>query len=172
VETIDIVLIAIFAALWSVLDFTLAPIFFAATHTPILCDAITLTMLMMPLWIVRKLGTATLVASITFVLHMTLRPSYWFAAWIATGVVVDLSTRLFGYDRCFSHGFSSYLMTITLFTLGALVGGFLIGTTMFSELEGVILWAGYHGIGGMFGSIIGLTFVKALEKRGIVQTTL
>lgn len=49
----DIAAIALSAALWAVLNWTVAPILWQLTHLPILCDMISSCLLILTVWWIR-----------------------------------------------------------------------------------------------------------------------
>ncbi|MHA1596651.1 MAG: hypothetical protein ACTSYT_03905 [Candidatus Asgardarchaeia archaeon] len=163
----EVSLIAMFSALWTVLDYVFAPIFWSLTHLPFLCDAITLTMIVLTIWAVRRFGSATLVAIITFILHMMLRPGYWFASWIATAFIMDALAAAYGYKRTFNMSLGSTVFIVVSFMVSTFVGGFLIGMTMFTTIEGYSTWGIYHSFGGFLASLVSTSIIKGLEMRGI-----
>jgi len=174
-ESRDLTLIGIFSALWAVLDIFVAPIFYAATHTPFLCDFFAAVILILTVWIVRKFGAATLTGVIAAILHFVLRgitfESLFFLGFIAMSILVDFSTWAIGYNRCFDRGSSSMFLIVFLFTVTAGVAGGIIGyimvVTLHLPLSFIPVWAGFHAVGGGASSIAGFGLSKGLERRGI-----
>lgn len=166
-RSIQIAYIAIFAALWAVLNRTVATLFFAVFHSPVMCDILVITCIVIPIWLNKQLGTGTAVAIVGYFLNMLLMPAIFLAAWIATGILLDIGIWAAGYHRAFSKSWISYVILVPLFVLGAAVGGFLIALTMFTDLSGMLIWTGYHAIGGLIASIFSIGIWRALEARDI-----
>jgi hypothetical protein len=166
-RSLHIAYIAIFAALWAVLNRTVATLFFAVFHSPVMCDILAITCITIPIWLNKQFGTGIAVAIVAYILNMLLMPSIFLVAWIATGVILDVGTRAAGYHITFSKNWISYAILMPLFVIGAAVGGFLIGLTMFTELSGILMWTGYHALGGFIGGLFSIGIWKALEARGI-----
>jgi len=152
-----------------------APIIYAATNTPFHCYFFATIILILIVWVVRKFGAATLTGVITAILHFVLRGftlvSLFFLGFIVMSILVDFSTWVMGYDRCFDRGSSSTFLIIFIFTVAAGVAGGVIGYIMVVTLNlplGFIpVWAGFHALGGGVSSIAGSGLSKGLERRGI-----
>ena len=67
--------IALFSALWGVLNSIFSPIVFRMFGLPILCDMIGFALLSLTVWWVRKLGAATSVGLISTVINFIFNPS-------------------------------------------------------------------------------------------------
>jgi hypothetical protein len=171
----DLTLIGIFSALWTALDVFVAPVFYAATHTPFLCDFLAAVILILTVWVVRKFGVATLTGVITAILHFALRgftlESLFFLGFIGTSILFDFSTWVMGYDRCFNRGYSSMFLIVFIFTVATGIAGGIIGyimvVTLGLPLGFIPVWAGFHALGGGTSSVFGFGLSKGLERRGI-----
>ncbi|MCD6357842.1 MAG: hypothetical protein J7L75_04625 [Thermoproteales archaeon] len=163
----DVSIIALCAALWSVLNATLAPIFWRLTHMPFLCDLLAIVSLMLGVWWVRRLGTATLIGIIATILNFALRPgAIHFLGFTAASVVFDLLTRACGYERCFSPRLGPALL-LALGMASTWIAGLLIGAFFMGGRVPVLTFSLLHAAGGLIGSAIGLVLVKAIEARGV-----
>jgi len=172
-ETRDIAGIAIFAALWGVLNVTLSPIFFQIFHLPFLCDIIGFVSVTLSVWLVRKAGTATFVGIIATIINFMFRPTAMhFLGFMAASVVFDVLSFASGYGRLFNRRIFGSIMLITISIISAAVAGLIIGAFFMSpgalqRWGGVLGWAGLHVIGGIIGGVIGASLINALAIRGI-----
>lgn len=166
-RTTDAVVIALSAALWSVINATLAPAFWQLTRLPILCDILAVVSLMVATWWVRKPGAATLVGLLATALNFVLRPgAVHFLGFTAASVVYDLMTRIVGYGRCFSARYGPVLATavgvVSTWVAGLIIGAFFMGGSM-----PILYFSALHAAGGLLGSMLGIAVIKAVEKRGV-----
>jgi len=163
--TDDIAVIAMSAAFWSVLNATLAPVFWQATRLPIFCDLLAMISLMIAVWWVRKLGAATLVGLLATLLNFILRPgALHFLGFTAASVVFDILSRVAGYERCFSGKRGSILLMVTG-TASTWVAGLIIGTFFMGRDTPLAWFSALHATGGMIGSLLAISLVKTLEMR-------
>lgn len=171
--TRDLAGITIFAALWGVLNVTVSPIFFQISSLPFLCDVIGFSALILAVWWVRKLGTATFVGFIALIINMLVRPTaLHFFGFFATSIVFDILVCLGGYKRLFEKRFfgSISLFMISVFSAavaGLIIGSFFMPPVALTKWGGVLGWAVLHSIGGVIGGAIGVSLMNALIARGI-----
>jgi len=174
----ELMAIALFSALWGVLNSIFSPIVFRMFGLPILCDMIGFATLSLTVWWVRKLGAATLVGLIATAINFIFNPSgFFFLGFTLASVVFDLLAWVARYDVYFKR---SSLTAISLFsasTLSAAVAGLIIGTYFMAapalaNWGGVLGWAGLHAIGGIIGGFIGTVAVISLVARGLSRIDL
>ena len=172
-ETRDIAGISIFAALWGVLNVTLSPIFFNLFHLPFLCDLIGFASIILAVWWVRKVGTATLVGIIATLINFMVRPTAMhFLGFTAASIVFDLLSFTSGYNRLFKQRIVGSIILTIISIISAAIAGVIIGTFFMAPKAlqrwgGVLGWAGLHAIGGIIGGIVGISIMNALAIRGI-----
>jgi len=165
--------IAIFAALWGVLNSIFAPIVFRVLGLPILCDMIGFAILTLTVWWTRKFGTATMVGLIATVVNFIFNPAgVHFLGFAAASMVFDITAKLIGYDRCFKKPLFVTVSMLPVSVLSAAAAGLIIGTffmdtSALAEWGGVLGWAGLHAAGGVIGGLIGITLVTGLSTRGL-----
>jgi len=175
--TRDLAGIAVFAALWGVLNVTLSPIFFQIFHLPFFCDLIGFTGLILAVWLVRKLGTATLVGFIATILNFMLRPTaLHFLGFTAAAVAFDVLAAIIGYKRLFENrvlgAISLFIISVVSAAIaGLIIGAFFLIPAILQRWGGILGWAGLHAVGGVIGGIIGIILVNALAARGITPKT-
>lgn len=174
-STRDIAAIALSAALWAVLNWTVTPMFWNLTHLPFLCDTIGVSLLVLTVWWTRRPGAATLMGMIATLLNFALRPeATHFLGFAAASVVFDVGTWAVGYRNCVGRRLASYVLLLAISVLSALVAGFIIGalfmnpTFLTGMFGGVALFAALHGAGGFIGGALGVTIVRGLEARRVL----
>ena len=171
--TRDIAGIAIFAALWGVLNVTLSPLFFQLFHLPFLCDLIGFASITLAVWWVRKMGTATLVGIIATIINFMFRPTAMhFLGFMAASIVFDILSFASRYEFIFKRRILGSVILVIISIISAAVAGLIIGTFFMAPIAlrrwgGVLGWAGLHSIGGIMGGIVGVSLMNALEIRGI-----
>lgn len=169
----DIASIAVFSALWGILNSTISPIFFRVTGLPLLCDLVGFSVLAITVWWVRKPGAASFVGVIATVVNFVFNPGgFHFLGFTAASIVFDALTCLMGYGRIFKSANSTAAYTLVVSVASAAVAGLIIGTFFMAgpalaRWGGVLGWAGLHALGGFIGGFIGVTIVMALTARGV-----
>jgi len=168
--------VALFAALWGVLNSIFAPIVFRMFGLPILCDIVGFAVLSLTVWWIRKFGAATVVGLIATVVNFVFNPSgFHFLGFTAASIVFDITAMLIGYDRCLKKPLFVTVSMLSVSVLSAAVAGLIIGTFFMAAPAlatwgGVLGWAGLHAIGGVIGGFIGVTLVVGLAARGVRRT--
>ena len=171
--TRDLAGITIFAALWGVLNATISPVFFRLFHLPFLCDLIGFAALILAVWWVRKLGTATFVGFIATIINFMFRPdAVHFFGFTAASILFDVTSSLTGYGRLFEKKLLGSIVLFALSVFSAAVAGLIIGTFFMEpgplqRWGGILAWSGLHATGGVIGGTLGVTLMNALTARGI-----
>jgi len=169
----DVASIALFAALWGVLNATVSPIVFTMFGIPVFCDVIGFASLILAVWWVRKLGTASTVGSVATILNFVFRPgATHFLGFTAASVVFDFLTWVFRYGNCFGRKRVGAVLLLVASAASAAVAGFIIGAFFMAAPQlvkwgGVLGWVLLHVAGGVVGWAIGVALVLSLEARGL-----
>lgn len=169
----EVAAIALFAALWGVLNSIFAPIVFRMIGLPILCDMIGFAVLTLTVWWIRKFGAATAVGLIATAINFVFNPGgVHFLGFTAACIVFDIVTKLIGYNRSFKNSLFVAVSMLPISVLSATVAGMIIGTFFMAapalaKWGGVLGWAGLHAIGGIVGGFVGIALVTALVARGV-----
>jgi len=169
----EVAAIALFSALWGVLNSIFAPIVFRMFGLPILCDMVGFAVLTLTVWWIRKFGAATVVGLIATVVNFVFNPyGFHFLGFTVASIVFDITARLIGYDRCLKKPLFVTVSMLSVSVLSAAVAGLIIGTFFMVapalvRWGGVLGWAGLHAAGGVIGGFIGITLVTGLSTRGV-----
>lgn len=169
----ELAAIALFAALWGVLNSIFSPIVFSMFGLPILCDMIGFSLLSLTVWWVRKLGAATLVGLIATAINFIFNPGgVFFLGFTAASIVFDLIAWLARYDVYLKKASSTAITLLSISVVSAAVAGLIIGTYFMAapalaNWGGVLGWAALHAAGGIVGGVIGTTLVIGLVARGM-----
>lgn len=169
----DIAAIALFAALWGVLNATVAPIIFTMFGIPVFCDMVGFASLILVIWWVRKIGVASAVGFVATIINFILRPTgTHFLGFTAASIVFDALTWAFRYGNCFGRRIIGAVLLLVASTASAAVAGFIIGAFFMAAPQlikwgGVLGWVLLHMAGGAVGWVIGVALFLSLEARGL-----
>jgi len=170
----DLTGITIFASLWGVLNVIVSPLCFQVFQMPFCCDLIGFSAIILAVWYVRKIGTATFVGCIATIINLMLRPTalHFFGFTVAC-IIFDVLASLFGHDRLFEKRLlgSISLFVISVFSAavaGLVIGSFFMPTAALTRWGGILGWAGLHSIGGVIGGALGISLTNALITRGVL----
>ena len=169
----EVAAIAMFAALWGVLNSIFAPIVFRMFGLPILCDMVGFAVLTLTVWWIRKFGAATVVGLIATVINFVFNPAgFHFLGFAVASVVFDVTAKLIGYDRCFKKPIFVTVSMLPVSVLSAAAAGLIIGTFFMdtpalARWGGALGWAGLHALGGVIGGFIGIVLITGLAARGV-----
>ena len=168
----EIAVIALFSALWGVLNSLFSPIVFQMFGLPILCDVIGFAVLSLTVWWVRKPGAASMVGLIATVVNFVFNPGeVFFLGFTVASIVFDAVAFPLRYERYFRKASLTSILLLSVSVLSAAVAGLIIGTYFMvapalAKWGGVLGWAGLHAIGGVIGGSIGVALVLGLAARG------
>ncbi|MEM2126221.1 MAG: hypothetical protein QXQ53_07490 [Candidatus Methanosuratincola sp.] len=169
----DIAAIALFAALWGILNATVAPVIFTMFGIPVFCDMVGFASLILAVWWVRKIGVASTVGLVATIINFALRPgAIHFLGFTAASVVFDTLTWVFRYGNCFGRRIVGSALLLVASTASAAVAGFIIGAFFMAAPQlikwgGVLGWVLLHMAGGAVGWVIGVALFLSLEARGL-----
>ena len=171
----EVAAIALFSALWGILNSIFAPIVFRMFGLPVLCDMVGFATLTLTVWWIRKFGAVTAVGIIATVVNFIFNPAgVHFLGFTAASIIFDVTVKLIGYGGCFKKPLFVTVSMLSVSVLSAAVAGLIIGTFFMAapalvRWGGVIGWAGLHAVGGVVGGFIGVTLVTGLAARGVLR---
>jgi hypothetical protein len=165
-STRDIVAIVICAALWTVLNSILAPVFWAATHLPFLCDFLAFASLILVTWWTRKFGAVSLTGLLVTALTLAFRPgATQMIGFAVASITFDVLTRIVGYRNCLDKPLPTVIGLVSFSTICAGLAGLIIGSFFMTTKPLITIFAGLHAVGGFIGGILGLVLIGALKTR-------
>ncbi len=165
----DIGAIVLSSVFWFILNITITPIFWQITRLPFLCDMIGIIALMLAIWWIRKIGTATMVGIITTLLTLLFRPAaLQMIGFAIASILFDFLIKIFGYERCFKK-ILGWICLVLISILSTFIAGLIIGKFFmtFPNIIAIIIFAILHSIGGIIVAIIGIIIIEALKRRKI-----
>ena len=171
-NTRDLTIIALFSAVWGVSNSLFSPVVFRMFGLPILCDIIGFACLIVVVWRVRKLGSATMVGIIATLINFLFNPSgVHFLGFTASAIVFDVIARIIGYDSQERYYSTLLIMNsvISAAVAGLIIGTFFMPSPALMKWGGVIGWGGLHAVGGFLGGFIGAILITALSRRGVTN---
>ena len=173
----DITAIAMSAAIWSILNVMISPVFWQMTHLPFFCGLAGFTCLILVTWWTRKLGTTTLTGIIATIINLWVRPSaLHFFGFTAASIFFDIASRVVGYRLLFGGDSTRSfvgLVALSVFSgaiAGAIIGSLFMNPRFIATLGGLIFFVGLHATGGVIGGILGFVLVKAFESRKVIPS--
>src|SRR5512135_227546 len=121
--------IAIFAALWGVLNSFFSPVVFSLTRLPLLCDLIGFAVLTVAVWWTRRFGAATAIGLIATAVNFVLNPqAFVFLGFTAAAFVFDALGAVAGYNNVFAKSRITTFAGVGISTVSAAVAGLIIGS--------------------------------------------
>jgi len=168
-QTRDLAISALSAALWSVLNLTISLIFWTLTHLPILCDVLASMALLIAIWKVKKLGVGTMVGIIATLITFSVRPgALYFLGFTVASIVFDVLSWSVRYSNveASKKGFALLFVTLILsmWIAGLVIGFLFMG---FGNTLQALIFSLLHASGGMLGSVVGIMTISAISKRGV-----
>lgn len=171
----ETVAVSLSAALWAVINWLVAPIFWQLTHLPILCDMIGVSLLILSAWWTKKPGAASFMGLVATILNFILRPgATHFIGFTVASIFFDFSTVLVGYGNSLEKGLRNTVSLSLISIISTTIAGFIIGTFFMNPMfltnmfGGVVLFAALHGVGGLIGSVLGIIIIRGLEVRQVI----
>ncbi|MEM2522859.1 MAG: hypothetical protein QXW82_06900 [Candidatus Bathyarchaeia archaeon] len=167
-KSVDIALIAIFAAMWAVLNLTVGPVGFKLFRLPIFCDFSVYFTLLLATWASGKIGAPSAVGVIGALIVLAVRPD--------STQMIGFLTSAFLFDALMTlceHKirFKPYNLAVAAIATvaSAYFAGVVIGTVfMRGSLEWALTsWGVWHLIGGVIGLITAVPVIGALEKARV-----
>ncbi|MBS7615680.1 hypothetical protein KEJ45_00560 [Candidatus Bathyarchaeota archaeon] len=164
-KPLDIASIAIFSAIWAVLNLTLGRLGFTLFQLPIFCDLSVYLSLLLATWVSGKTGTPSAVGVIGAMIVLTIQPSSTQMIGFLTSAIIFDALMIFCKHRISIKPYNMAVATIATM-ISAYFAGVVIGTVfMGRSLEWALtFWGVWHLIGGIIGLIIAIPVIGALEK--------
>lgn len=167
-KPVDIALIAVFAAMWVVLNLTVGPLGFALFRLPIFCDFSVYFTLLLATWASGKIGAPSAVGAMGALIVLAARPgSTQMIGFLMSAFLFDALMTLCRHEI---HIKPYNIATAALATAAsAYFAGVVIGTVfMGGSLEWALtFWGVWHLIGGIIGLIVAIPVIGILERAHV-----
>jgi hypothetical protein len=166
-KTIDIAFVAIFSALWIVLNLTLGPLSFQLLGLPILHDFGIFFTLLLVAWVTGRFGTSIMVAFIGSAIATLIGAPPLILGFAVSAIIFD-ALLLVNHHKI-SVSFKDLAVSALATVLAAYVAGVIIGILfMGNGLQWALsVWGGWHLIGGILTVVITLPIIIGLEKANV-----
>jgi len=168
-KPVDIAVIAIFSAMWAILNLTVGPLGFTLFGLPILCDFSVYFTLMLATWVSGKMGTPSAVGVIGAMIVLAMRPaSTQMIGFLVSAFIFDALMVLCKHKICFKPyniGIASIATVVSAYVAGVIIGT--IFMTPPRPLDWALtFWGVWHLVGGIIALIVALPVIGALERAG------
>ena len=166
-KTVDIAFVAVFSALWIVLNLTLGPLSFQLLGLPILHDFGVFFTLLLVAWLTGRFGTSLMVGIIGSIITILLGGPPLILGFAAAAVIFDL---LLTVNHHKIHASAKDLVAAASITVvsayfaGAIIGVLFMGNGIQWALT---VWGGWHLIGGVLTVAVTLPIIVGLEKANV-----
>ncbi len=166
-KTIDIAFIAIFSALYIVMNLTLGPLSFQLLGLPILHDFGIFFTLLLVAWITGRLGTSIAVAFIGTATAILLGAPPLIIGFAASSILFDII--LIANHHKIRNSIRGLMVPTLATMIAAYFAGVLIGILFTSNgLQWALtIWGGWHLVGGILTTIVTLPIIAGLERANV-----
>ena len=167
-RTLDIATIAIFSALWTVLNLTVGPLGFTIFRLPVFCDLSVYLTLLLATWASGRRGVPSMVGLIGALIVLALRPaSTQMFGFLASAVLFDALMTICNHEvrlKPLNVAVSLIATAASAYFAGVVIGVVFMG----GSLEWAFtIWGVWHLIGGLIGLAVALLVIGFLEKAGV-----
>jgi hypothetical protein len=166
-KTIDIAFIAVFSALYIVMNLFLGPLSFQLLGLPILHDFGIFFTLLLVAWITGRFGTSMAVAIIGTAIAILLGAPPLIIGFAVSSVVFDFF--LIANHHRIRNSVAGLAIPILATVFAAYVAGVVIGVLFMSNgvQWALTIWGGWHIVGGILTIAITLPIIAGLEKANV-----
>ncbi|MBS7647856.1 MAG: hypothetical protein QXK93_01285 [Candidatus Bathyarchaeia archaeon] len=167
-KPVDIAIIAVFAAMWAVLNLTIGPLGFTLFQLPIFCDFSVYFTLLLAVWVSGRIGTSSAIGVIGALIVLAIRPSATqMIGFMASAILFDVLMTLCKHEIRLKPYNMAIACAATI--ISAYFAGIIIGTIfMKMSLEWALtFWGIWHLIGGAIGFMVAVPVIVSLERTGV-----
>ncbi len=166
-KSLDVAFVALFSALWAVLNLALGPLSFQLLGLPILHDFGVFFTLLLVAWITGRFGTSIIVGIIGSTIALLAGAPPLILGFAVAAVVFDLTLTVNHHKIRASFKDLTVAAVATIFS--AYVAGVVIGTLFMANgiQWALTFWGGWHLVGGVFTTAITLPIIVVLERANI-----
>jgi hypothetical protein len=166
-RTVDVAFIAVFSALYIVMNLTLGPLSFQLLGLPILHDFGIFFTLLLVAWITGRLGTSIAVAFIGTAIAILLGAPPLIIGFAASAILFDF--LLVANHHKIRNSIKGLVVPAIATIVSAYFAGVIIGVLFMSNgiQWALTIWGGWHLVGGVLTIAITLPIIAALEKANL-----
>jgi hypothetical protein len=166
-KTIDVAFVAIFSALWIVMNLTLGPLSFQLMGLPILHDFGIFFTLLLVAWITGRFGASIIVAIIGTLIAIPLGAPILIIGFVGAAFVFD--ALLFLNHHRIGHSIRDFGIAASATIVSAYIAGVFIGLFFMGNgtVWALTVWGGWHLVGGMVATAITLPIIAGLERANV-----
>ena len=165
--TFDTAFIAVFSALYIVMNLTLGPLSFQLLGLPILHDFGIFFTLLLVAWITGRLGPSIAVAFIGSAIAILLGAPPLIIGFAASAILFDF--LLVANHHKIRNSVKGLVVPAMATTVSAYVAGVIIGVLFMGNgiQWAITIWGGWHLVGGVLTIAVTLPIIAALEKANL-----
>jgi len=167
-KPVDIATIAIFSAMWAILNITVGPLGFRLFHLPIFCDFSVYFTLLLATWASGKTGIPSVVGAIGAIIVLAMNPaSTQIIGFLASAILFDALMTLCKHEiklKPYNIAVATAATIISAYFAGVIIGTVFMGRSLDWVLT---FWGVWHLIGGVISLIIALPVIGALERANV-----
>jgi len=167
--TPHLALIGILTALWVSLNLTIGRLGFQLFQLPVFCDVAVFLTLLLSVWAVEKFGAASIVGIAGSLITLLITGSPHNLGLSASAMIFDMLFLIVHHKvnkSPYNIGATIAITLTSAYLAGALIG--LLWPPLNATLEyALVLWGGWHAIGGVLSLLITLPILGALEKANV-----
>jgi|YelNatPaOPRAMG01_1025707.scaffolds.fasta_scaffold02171_10 hypothetical protein len=169
-KPVDIATIAIFSAMWAILNLTVGPLGFTLFGLPILCDFSVYFTLLLATWVSGKMGTPSAVGVIGAIIVLAMRPaSTQMIGFLVSAFIFDALMALCRHKILFKPyniGIASIATVMSAYVAGVIIGTIFMNPPRPLEWA-LTFWGVWHLVGGIIALLVALPAIGTLERVGV-----
>ena len=167
-KPLDIAIIAVFSAMWAVLNLTVGPVGFTLFQLPIFCDFSVYFTLLLATWASGKTGIPSAVGIIGAVIVLAMRPaSTQMIGFLASAILFDTLMAFYKHKislKPYNMAVAAASTMISAYFAGIVIGTIFMGRSLEWALT---FWGVWHLIGGVIGLIVAIPVIGVLERANV-----
>ena len=166
-KTVDIAFVAVFSALYIVMNLTLGPLSFQLLGLPILHDFGIFFTLLLVAWITGRFGTSIAVAFIGSAIAILLGAPPLIIGFATSAILFDIlliANHHKVHNSLKGLGISALATMLSAYLAGVVIGILFMGNGVQWALT---IWGGWHLVGGILTTAITLPIIGGLERANV-----
>jgi hypothetical protein len=167
-KPLDIAIIAVFSAMWAVLNLTVGLVGFTLFQLPIFCDFSVYFTLLLATWASGKTGIPSAVGIIGAIIVLAMRPgAMHMIGFLASAILFDALMAFCKHKislKPYNMAVAAASTMISAYFAGIVIGTIFMGRSLEWALT---FWGVWHLIGGVIGLIIAIPVIGVLERANV-----